>query len=56
MEDMIEFLMYVTRFKPVVLQGDPMEELLLFFVTFMGSPAYIHNPYLRSKLVEACLP
>jgi len=51
-EDMIEVLMYVSRFKPQVLEGIPMEELLLFFVTFMGSPAYIKNPYLRSRMVE----
>ena len=52
MEDMIEVLMYVSRFRPQVLEGVPMEELLLFFVTFMGSPAYIKNPYLRSRMVE----
>ena len=51
-EDMIEVLMYVSRFRPQVLEGVPMEELLLFFVTFMGSPAYIKNPYLRSRMVE----
>ena len=50
--DMIEVLMYVSRFRPQVLEGIPMEELLLFFVTFMGSPAYIKNPYLRSRMVE----
>ena len=52
MEDMIEVLMYVSRFRPAVLEGVPMEELLLFFITFMGSPAYIKNPYLRSRMVE----
>ncbi len=51
-EDMIEVLMYVSRFRPAVLEGVPMEELLLFFITFMGSPAYIKNPYLRSRMVE----
>ena len=55
MEDMIEVLMYVSRFRPQVLEGTPMEELLLFFVTFMGSPAYIKNPYLRSRMVEVRL-
>lgn len=52
MEDMVELLLYVSRFKPMVLEGLPMEELLLFFVTFMGSPDFIHNPYLRSRMVE----
>ncbi len=52
MEDMIELLMFVSRFKPMVLEGMPMEELLLFMITFMGSPAYVHNPYLRSRMVE----
>ena len=56
MEDMIEVLMYVSRFRPQVLEGTPMEELLLFFVTFMGSPAYIKNPYLRSRMVEVRPP
>ncbi len=51
-EDMVELLLYVSRFKPMVLEGLPMEELLLFFVTFMGSPDFIHNPYLRSRMVE----
>ena len=55
-EDMIEVLMYVSRFRPQVLEGIPMEELLLFFVTFMGSPAYIKNPYLRSRMVEVRPP
>ena len=52
MEDMIEVLTYVSRFKPLALEGVPMEELLLFFVTFLGRAHYIHNPYLRSKMVE----
>lgn len=52
MEDMVELLLYVSRFKPMVLEGLPMEELLLFFVTFMGSPDFIHNPYLRSRMIE----
>lgn len=56
MEDMIEVLMYVSRFRPQVLEGVPMEDLLLFFVTFMGSPAYIKNPYLRSRMVEVGRP
>jgi ubiquitin conjugation factor E4 B len=51
-EDMIELLMFVSRFKPMVLEGLPMEELLLFMIIFMGSPEYIHNPYLRSRMVE----
>ena len=54
-EDMIELLLYVSRFKPMVLEGLPMEELLLFFVTFMGSPDFVHNPYLRSRMVEVRL-
>ena len=54
-EDMIEVLMYVSRFRPQVLEGTPMEELLLFFVTFMGSPDFIHNPYLRSRMIEVSL-
>lgn len=55
MEDMIELLMFVSRFKAMALEGVPMEELLLFMITFMGSPAYVHNPYLRSRMVEVSL-
>lgn len=55
MEDMVELLLYVSRFKPMVLEGLPMEELLLFFVTFMGSPDFIHNPYLRSRMIEVSI-
>lgn len=51
-EDLAEWLLYVTRMQPQLLAGQRLDELMLFMVVFMGSPGYIRNPYLRSKLSE----
>jgi ubiquitin conjugation factor E4 B len=52
LEDMAEWLLLLTRAHPNLLQGQRLDELMLFFVVFIGSPAYVRSPYLRSKLTE----
>lgn len=52
LEDMAEWLLLLTRTHPNLLQGQRLDELMLFFVVFIGSPAYVRSPYLRSKLTE----
>lgn len=51
-EDLAEYLLYVSRMHPQLLVGAPMEEMMLFLMVFMGSPKYVRSPYLRSKLSE----
>lgn len=33
--------------RPDLVEPGRMEELMVFFTVFLGSPAYIKNPYLR---------
>jgi hypothetical protein len=51
-EDIAEYLLYITRFHYRLLAHQRLDDLMLFMVIFMGSPHYIRNPYLRSKLSE----
>lgn len=51
-EDIAEFLLYIGRYKPRVLEGARLEEIAMFLVVFLASPEYVRNPYLRSKLAE----
>lgn len=52
-EDMCELLLWVGRVGPQLVESRKMEELMSFFTVFLGSPAYVKNPYLRGKMVEA---
>eukprot|EP00879_Flechtneria_rotunda_P016797 GHRR01017581.1.p1 GENE.GHRR01017581.1~~GHRR01017581.1.p1 ORF type:complete len:531 (+),score=180.79 GHRR01017581.1:2040-3632(+) len=51
-EDLAEFLLYITRYRPRVIHNQQLGDLMLFMVVFMGSPSYLKNPYLRGKLCE----
>jgi len=51
-EDMADVLLYVSRAYPHLLQNAKMDELMLFLVVFMGSPAYVRSSHLRSRLSE----
>ncbi|KAJ3028979.1 UNVERIFIED_CONTAM: hypothetical protein HDU68_000419 [Siphonaria sp. JEL0065] len=51
-EDIVEFYLFILRFKATLLEGTLRDELLLFSVAMLQSPAYIKNPHLKSKLVE----
>ena len=52
LQDIAEYLTFVSRFAPAALAGERLDEFMSFLVLFAGSPAYVKNPYLRSKLVE----
>jgi len=51
-EDLLEVLMHITQHTPGVLECARMEEVLMFLVVFLNSPAHVRNPYLRGKMVE----
>ncbi|KAJ3414089.1 hypothetical protein HDV05_007123 [Chytridiales sp. JEL 0842] len=51
-EDVIEFYLFVCRFKGPVFEMLPRDELMLFSISILNSSNYIKNPHLRSKLVE----
>ncbi|KJE97383.1 hypothetical protein, variant [Capsaspora owczarzaki ATCC 30864] len=51
-EDIAEFLVFVTRMAPNVVDRISLDPLIRFIVTFIASVSYIRNPYLRAKLVE----
>lgn len=52
MDDVAQFLRFVTQFAPHVLEELSVEELddfVTLMVTFIGSPSYVKNPYLRAR-------
>ncbi|KAI9339915.1 ubiquitin elongating factor core-domain-containing protein [Obelidium mucronatum] len=51
-EDVVEFYLFVCRYKATLLENTLRDELLLFSVAMLQSPAYVKNPHLKSKLVE----
>ena len=53
-EDMAEFLLTTSYMHPNLLQANSsgLDGLMLFMVVFIGSPTYLKNPWLRSKLTE----
>ena len=51
-EDMVEFILYVSRYSPDSLEHEPLDEIMNFFITFMGNTTFVKNPYLRCKFVE----
>ncbi|CAG9460858.1 unnamed protein product [Pedinophyceae sp. YPF-701] len=51
-EDMCQVLLFVGRVRPQAVSSEVAADLMTFFVTFLGSSAYVRNPYLRAKMVE----
>lgn len=53
-EDMAEFMITITHMHPDLLQANSqgLDGLMLFMVVFIGSPTYLKNPWLRSKLTD----
>ena len=51
-DDLCEFLLYVGQTAPKSLEGLQLEEILVFMVVFMGSPGYVKNPFVRSRIAE----
>ncbi|MEW5316627.1 MAG: hypothetical protein WDW38_007987 [Sanguina aurantia] len=51
-EEMADSLLYISQAAPSLLPSLPLEDFMLFAVTFMASPLYIRSPYLRAKLSQ----
>jgi Ubiquitin elongating factor core len=52
MDDLIEFLLFTMAAAPAVLEAAPMDDLVVFVVTFLTSTQHVKNPFLRTKLVN----
>lgn len=50
-ENISEYLHFVTRYDPDALDNVDKDILITFAVTFL-SPGYINNPFLKAKLVS----
>lgn len=51
-DDLCELMLYVGQTSPKSLEGLQLEEIMIFMVVFMGSPGYVKNPFLRSRISE----
>lgn len=53
-EDMADFLLLITQLHPNLLAANSagLDRLMIFMVVFIGSPGYLKNPFLRSKLTD----
>ena len=51
-DDLCELLLYVGHTSPKSLEGLHLEEIMTFMVVFMGSPGYVKNPFVRSRISE----
>ena len=55
MDDLCELMLYVGQHSPKSLEGLQVEEIMTFMVVFMGSPACLKNPFVRSRISEVCV-
>nr|KAJ3420144.1 hypothetical protein HK105_006035 [Polyrhizophydium stewartii] len=51
-EDICEFYLFVMRYNSLIFENQPRDEFMTFAMVMLSNPAYIKNPYLKSKLVE----
>lgn len=51
-DDLCELMLYVGQHSPKSLEGLQVEEIMTFMVVFMGSPACLKNPFVRSRISE----
>jgi hypothetical protein len=54
-DDLCELMLYVGQHSPKSLEGLQVEEIMTFMVVFMGSPACLKNPFVRSRISEVRL-
>lgn len=52
-EDLCGVLILAGRVRPNLVTAAGMEQYMLFFTVFLGSPSHVKNPYLRGRMVEA---
>lgn len=51
-EDIAEHLLFIIQYSPAALEGNTLNDLVMFLIVFICSPHYFKNPYLVAKLVE----
>lgn len=51
-DDLCELMLYVGQTSPKALEGLQLQEIMTFMVVFMGSPGYVKNPFVRSRISE----
>ncbi|KAI8831014.1 ubiquitin elongating factor core-domain-containing protein [Chytriomyces cf. hyalinus JEL632] len=51
-EDIVEFYIFVSRYKATLFEGTLRDEFMLFSVSMLQTSGYIKNPHLKSKLIE----
>jgi ubiquitin conjugation factor E4 B len=51
-ENIVDFLISLAQYEKTILDSFQLDDFMSFLVTFIGSPSYIRNPHIRSKLVE----
>ncbi len=52
LEDLVEVAVYIGQHVPHLAAGQQMEDLIIALIVFQGSPAYVKNPFLRSRMAE----
>eukprot|EP00164_Ancoracysta_twista_P001271 GFYU01001669.1.p1 GENE.GFYU01001669.1~~GFYU01001669.1.p1 ORF type:complete len:1071 (-),score=326.59 GFYU01001669.1:216-3428(-) len=52
LENLGDFFVFVARYQPDQLLAVPLEPIFKMFVTFLNSPKYMKNPYIRGKFME----
>lgn len=48
----MEVAVYIGQHVPHLAAGQQMEDLIIALIVFQGSPAYVKNPFLRSRMAE----
>ena len=48
----MEIAVYIGQHAPHLAAGQQMEDLIIALIVFQGSPAYVKNPFLRSRMAE----
>ncbi|CAE6526367.1 unnamed protein product [Rhizoctonia solani] len=51
-EDVVEYYIYIMKYRPELLDTTLRTEFLVFALTFLTSTWYIKNPFLKSKLLQ----
>nr|CAG8451270.1 10049_t:CDS:10 [Entrophospora candida] len=51
-EDITEFFLFVSKYNTRIFLSNSCDEILIFIITFLKSPSYIKNPYLKAKFID----
>ncbi|RKP05111.1 ubiquitin elongating factor core-domain-containing protein [Thamnocephalis sphaerospora] len=50
-EDAVELYIFTLKYHPQLFSTVPLDELVVFAITFLTMPDYVKNPYLKAKLI-----